>query len=162
MSTRYPQTILVSCEIPWDEQGVLLEECFRREIRALLTQGFNHLYIFGTAGEGYAVTLDQYRQIVQVFWEETHKEEVFPMVGVIAMSTPQVLERVRFAFDLGVRAFQISLPPWGALDDAEYQAFFRQVTFFAGCLVRDVLGNEFVETGDNADMRFLDIDVEHA
>ena len=24
VATRYPQTILVSCEIPWDEQGALL------------------------------------------------------------------------------------------------------------------------------------------
>jgi dihydrodipicolinate synthase/N-acetylneuraminate lyase len=127
MATRYPQTILLSCEIPWDEQGSLLEDCFRREIRALLAQGFNHLYIFGTAGEGYAVTGEQYRQIVRIFWEETHQDGVSPMVGVIAMSTPQILERVSYAFDLGVRAFQISLPPWGALDDSECLVFFSQV-----------------------------------
>jgi len=127
MAARYPQTILVGCEIPWDERVALLEDSFRREIRALRGHGFNHLYVFGTAGEGYAVTDKQYRQIAEVFWEETRKEGVFPMVGVIAMSTPKVLERMRFAFELGVRAFQISLPPWGALNDGEYLAFFSQV-----------------------------------
>ena len=127
MTTRYPQAILVSCEIPWSEEEELLEDCFRREIRATLAQGFNHLYIFGTAGEGYAVTTDQYQQIVRIFREETDKEDVFPMVGVIAMSTPQVVERVGFAYDLGIRAFQIALPPWGALDDGECLVYFRDV-----------------------------------
>lgn len=127
MPTRYPQAILASCEIPWDEQEELLEDCFRRQIRAVLGHGFNHLYIFGTAGEGYAVTLSQYRQIVEIFREETNKEGVFPMVGVIGMSTPQVVERLGFAFDLGIRAFQISLPPWGALGDEEFLVYFRDV-----------------------------------
>jgi hypothetical protein len=52
--TRYPQAILISCEIPWDENEQFLEDVFRREVRMVLAN-FNHLYIFGTAGEGYAV-----------------------------------------------------------------------------------------------------------
>ena len=52
---RYHQAILVSCQIPWDEQERLLEQVFRQEIGRLISQGFNNVYIFGTAGEGYAV-----------------------------------------------------------------------------------------------------------
>jgi len=29
MATRYPQTILVSCEIPWNEKYELMEDSFR-------------------------------------------------------------------------------------------------------------------------------------
>ncbi len=47
---RYPQAILVSCEAPWDENERLIEDIFRREVRTVLKQ-FNHLYIFGTAGD---------------------------------------------------------------------------------------------------------------
>lgn len=127
MATRYPQAILASCEIPWDESGALLGDCFRREVRAMLGQGFEHLYVFGTAGEGYAVTVDQFREIVQVFHEEMTKAGARPMVGVIAMSTPQVVERIGLAWDLGAREFQISLPPWGAVDDQECLTFFKDV-----------------------------------
>ena len=127
METRYPQALLVSCEIPWNEQEEFMEEIFRQEVRATLAQGFNHLYIFGTAGEGYAITLTQFQEIVQVFREETNKEDVFPMVGIIGMSTPQVVERVGLAFDLGFRTFQVALPPWGMLDDDECEVFFRDV-----------------------------------
>ena len=61
---RYPQAVLVSCEIPWDDNEQLLEEVFRREVRAVL-QHFNHLYVFGTAGEGYAVDTPRFQRIVQ-------------------------------------------------------------------------------------------------
>jgi dihydrodipicolinate synthase/N-acetylneuraminate lyase len=73
------------------------------------------------------VTVGQFRQIVQVFQEEMSDAGATPMVGVIAMSTPQVVERLQLAWDLGVREFQISLPPWGAVDDQEYLTFFSEV-----------------------------------
>ena len=127
MATRYPQAILVSCEIPWDDRGRLVEDVFRQEIRGVLQQGFTHPYTFGTAGEGYAVTVAQFEQIVRVFHDETRKKGVHPMVGVIGLSTPQVVERVRLAHRIGFREFQISLPSWGALNDDEYVRFFQDV-----------------------------------
>lgn len=127
MTTRYPQSILISCELPWSDGEELLEGIFRREIREVLGQGFNDLYIFGTAGEGYAVTLEQFQRIVAIFREETDRDGVHPMVGVIGMSTAQVVERIGFAHDLGIRAFQIALPPWGAVSDEECLAYFTDV-----------------------------------
>ena len=90
---RYPQAILVSCEIPWDDDERLLEEVFRREVRSVL-QHFNHLYVFGTAGEGYAVDTARFQRIVQVFYEETRGENIYPMVGVIGLSTANIVERI--------------------------------------------------------------------
>ena len=123
---RYPQAILVSCEAPWDEKEQLCEEIFRREVRMVLEQ-FNHLYIFGTAGEGYAVDTARFQQIVRVFHEETRGADVHPMVGVIALSTANVIERVAFAYETGFRVFQIALPAWGALNDREVMTFFQDV-----------------------------------
>ena len=127
METRYPQALLVSCEIPWSDDEELLEDIFRDEVKATLAKGFNHLYVFGTAGEGYAVTLTQFKQIVEIFHEEVDKPGVYPMVGIIGMSTGQVVERIAFAHDRGFRTFQVALPPWGKLDDEEYMIFFSDV-----------------------------------
>lgn len=124
--TRYPQAVLVSCEIPWDEDEQLLEEVFRQEIRHILRH-FNHLYIFGTAGEGYAVTTAQFQRIVQIFYEETRGDDVHPMVGVIGLSTATIIERLALAYETGFRVFQISLPPWSALNDTELMTFFHDV-----------------------------------
>lgn len=127
MKQRYPQTILVSCECPWDENEQLIESVFRKEIRETLAGGYNHLYIFGTAGEGYAVDTPRFQQIVRIFHEETRGPDVHPLVGVIGLSTANILERLRFAHEVGFRAFQISLPSWGPLKDNEVMRFFTDV-----------------------------------
>lgn len=127
MKPRYPQAILVSCEIPWDEQERLLEDVFRQEIRHVLAAGFRHVYTFGTAGEGYAVDLARFRRVVEIFREETRGEGVHAQIGVIALSTAQFHERLGIAYEAGFREFQISLPSWGALNDREMMRFFVDV-----------------------------------
>lgn len=126
---RFPQGILISCEIPWDEKENLLENVFRDEVRHALAAGFRNVYIFGTAGEGYAVDQPRFRQIVDIFHEETiaGRQAAHAQVGVIALSVPQFHERLRYAYSKGFREFQISLPSWGALNDAEMMRFFVDV-----------------------------------
>ena len=127
MNKRYTQTVLVSCEAPWDEDGELIEAVFRDEVRKAISSGFRDLYIFGTAGEGYAVTLTQFMEIAGIFREETSGEGVRPMVGVIGMSTAQVVEKLGAAHEIGFRTFQIALPPWGVLTDDECMTYFTDV-----------------------------------
>jgi dihydrodipicolinate synthase/N-acetylneuraminate lyase len=124
---RYHQAILVSCEIPWDENERLLEDVFRREVRHTIGQGFQDVYIFGTAGEGYAVDTARFERIVRVFYEETRGEGVHAQVGVIGLSTANIVERIGFAYRTGFRTFQMSLPCWGALNDRELLRFFTDV-----------------------------------
>jgi dihydrodipicolinate synthase/N-acetylneuraminate lyase len=125
--TRYPQGLLVSCEIPWDEREKLMEGLFRQAVRYFLKLGFRHIYIFGTAGEGYAVTTECFERIVAIFREETAQPDIHPQIGVIGLSTMIVLERIQIAYRAGFRTFQISLPSWGALNDREVLRFFCDV-----------------------------------
>ena len=37
---RYPQGILVSCEIPWDKNERFMEDIFREEVRAMRAKGY--------------------------------------------------------------------------------------------------------------------------
>lgn len=123
---RYPQAVLVSCELPWDEQERLIEDRLREEVRFLRGRGFKHLYVFGTAGEGYAVDTARFEQVVRVFYEET-RGDIHPMVGVIGLATANIVERIALAHSVGFRTFQISLPSWGALNDTEVLTFFKDV-----------------------------------
>lgn len=128
-SPRYPQGILISCEIPWDEHEQLIEDVFRAEIRHALAAGFRFVYTFGTAGEGYAVDQHRFERVVEVFHEETlaQGQAEHAQIGVIALSTAQFHERLRFAYAKGFREFQISLPSWGPLNDTEMLRFFVDV-----------------------------------
>lgn len=123
---RYPQAILVSCEVPWDENENLLEDLFRQEIRHTVAN-YQHLYIFGTAGEGHAVNSSQFRRIVDIFYEETRGDGLYPMVGLIGLSTPIIREKLDYAYGVGFRIFQMALPPWGALRDDELLTYFQDV-----------------------------------
>ena len=124
---RFPQGILVSCEIPWGDDDSFLEDIFRRQVQFALKHGFRNLYIFGTAGEGYAVDTSRFQQIVRVFYSETAREDVYPQVGVIDLSTERIVEKLRYAHESGFRIFQISLPCWGALNETELLTFFKDV-----------------------------------
>ncbi len=114
--------------VPWTDSFELDEGLFRAEIASLLAADYTHLYVFGTAGEGYAVDDAQFEQIARVFVDEMRSGNAEPMLGVISLSLPTMLRRIAFARDtLGVRRFQISLPSWGALEEAEVRAFFDDV-----------------------------------
>ena len=126
--TRYPQTILVACPTPWDAADQLDEPMFRAEVRAVLAAGYTDVYIFGTGGEGYAVDTTRFTRVATVFGEEVlARDGIRPMVGVIGLSVPLILERIAIAHALGFRMFQISLPAWGPLNDTELARFFTDV-----------------------------------
>jgi dihydrodipicolinate synthase/N-acetylneuraminate lyase len=124
---RYKRTMLGTCCVPWNEDGTLAEGIFRDSIRYLIDRGLPDLYIFGTAGEGYAVNESLFDRIVHIFVEEMSVGGSEPMVGVISLSLPTIIERIERAGVIGVRQFQISLPSWGALSEREMFSFFDKV-----------------------------------
>ena len=81
----------------------------------------------GTAGEGYALTDTQFKEVVGIFAQLTVKPGLDPQVGVISLSMGQIIERIAWSRDQGIRMFQISLPSWGALDSEEILLFFKTV-----------------------------------
>lgn len=123
---RFPSGIMCTCVVPWDEQGRFQAPLFVDQVRSML-QLTPYLYIFGTAGEGHAVSERQFQEITRVFHETMHQGGAEAMVGIISLSLSTILERIDFCRKLGVRRFQISLPSWGALTDAEVSQFFRSV-----------------------------------
>ena len=92
----------------------------RRELSLLLGNGIRGVYLFGTAGEGYAVNRELYRDIATVFLDEMKKAPgSMPMLGIISLSMPEVIERVELGMSLGATDFQISFPSWGAVTPEE-------------------------------------------
>lgn len=122
---RYPSCMLAACPTAWDAGFRLDEHHFRREVQLVIETGFEHLYVFGTGSEGYAVDTARFTQVARAFWEEANRAR--PMIGAIGLSTPIIVERLRIAYDIGFREFQISLPSWGPLNDDELLRFFVDV-----------------------------------
>ena len=131
---RYPCTILASAVIPWTENYEFDESTFRRQVQAITSRGITHIYVFGTAGEGYAVSDEQYEAIIRAFADEMKAPGLEPMAGVISVSQTTILKRIKLAYDYGIRDFMITMPCWGALSDAEMTRFFHDVCYpFPDC-----------------------------
>jgi dihydrodipicolinate synthase/N-acetylneuraminate lyase len=125
-ASRLPPTVLATCVLPWDDRLRFDEDAFREHVRLVAAHMTRHLYVFGTAGEGYAVTEAQFRDVARVFWDEARRCAVTPMLGVISTSLGTVIERIEFGLGLGYRQFQISFPAWGRVSDAERDVFFSE------------------------------------
>ena len=131
---RFPTGIMATCCIPWDDNGRFAERIFRLNVQQAL-HGTKFLYVFGTAGEGYAVTDRQYEEIVTAFADEMRQGKAEPIVGIIDLSLGTIKERIKRGRDLGVSRFQISLPCWAALSEKELFNFFKHVCGgFPDCL----------------------------
>lgn len=128
MEKRWPRFAMGAALVPWKEDFTLDEPLFRKGIRTIVNSGLKYVYIFGTAGEGYAVDDDEFLNITRIFLDELKNDkDVKAVVGVISLSMDQIIFRIRKAYDIGARAFQISFPSWGALTDIEVDIFFHCV-----------------------------------
>jgi hypothetical protein len=123
---RYPASILATCVVPWRADYSFDKELFRQGLRLLRENLTTRLYLFGTAGEGYAVSDRQFQEIVDAFRSEMAGPEDHSMVGVISLSLSTIIERIEYCRSLGIREFQISLPSWGTLSDREVDIFFQE------------------------------------
>jgi dihydrodipicolinate synthase/N-acetylneuraminate lyase len=123
---RFPRGIMATCCVPWDESFRFMEDVFRRHVRATVRQT-PLVYIFGTAGEGYAVDRSQFETIVRVFVEEMRSAGAEPMVGVISLSPGEAHQRIEYARGLGVRRFLFTLPSWEPCTPAETEIWFEQI-----------------------------------
>jgi len=127
MSKRYPPVILATCVLPWKADWTLDEDLFTEEIRLLRDNLTRHLYLFGTAGEGYAVGERQFDEVVAIFRREMSGPGDHPLVGLISPSLVTVIDRIERCREKGIDTFQISLPNWGRLSDREVEVFFREL-----------------------------------
>ena len=126
-STRFPQALLKGVNTPWTESYDLDEPAFVRQLRRLLDNGYSHLYVLGTAGEGHAVGDNAYRRIVDIFMSAMDDAALYPQIGVITLSTDHAKERIAYGVSRGASLFQIVLPSWGVMSSGEKLGYFREV-----------------------------------
>jgi dihydrodipicolinate synthase/N-acetylneuraminate lyase len=118
--------ILATAVTPWTADYRFDAGIFRRQVQTIARNLTRHIYIFGTAGEGYAVSDEQFKEIATCFWQVSQEEGVKPMLGIISLSLPTIVQRIAWGRSLGFREFQLSLPAWGALNDRELDTFFAE------------------------------------
>lgn len=118
-----------------DEQGV------RSVVRFLLAADVHGLAVCGSTGEGYTLSPEETRRVVEIVAEEinSYATSTHPsaptrstpslIVGIIANSTRQALQHARSVQDLPVAALMVTPPHYlFTPSDAEMFAYFRSIT----------------------------------
>ena len=124
MKKRYPSVMMATALVPWDKNFDFMPEVFEAQVKHMIDGSLKHIYLFGTAGEGYAVNNHQFKTIVKLFSEIMKDDDLFPMVGLIDMSVARMKEKLEIAYSFGIREFQFSLPCWAKLNSDEIFNFF--------------------------------------
>jgi dihydrodipicolinate synthase/N-acetylneuraminate lyase len=126
-AARYPRVVLATICVPWTEGHEVDEDLLCETVRDHAARGLRHLYLFGTAGEGYAVSDGQFDHVVDLYAAESAALGIEPMVGLINLSMSTTIGRIERAMARGVRRFQFALPGWGTLTDTEVRSFMDGV-----------------------------------
>lgn len=134
MEKRYPAVMMATALVPWDKNNNFMPEVFKKQVNHMISGGLKHIYLFGTAGEGYAVNNYQFETIVKLFTELMSDDGLFPMVGLVDLSVSRMKEKLEIAYSYGIREFQFSLPGWGSLNNDEIFSFFDALLpFYPDC-----------------------------
>src|SRR5215472_355742 len=84
--------IWVAIATPFDAHDRFDEDAFRENIRRLHAAGLHGIYTTDSDGEFYAIELDEFKQVVRVFADETRRLKFPSMVGVTWANTRGILD----------------------------------------------------------------------
>jgi dihydrodipicolinate synthase/N-acetylneuraminate lyase len=118
--------------LPWTDDDRVDEARFAAEIRAYGGTGIHGIYTGGTTGEFYAQDDATFAQVAKIACDVGHEIGVPVQIGCTALSTRNVLERIRVARAVGADGVQIALPFWLELADDEVVTFMHDVARAAG------------------------------
>jgi len=119
--------IWVAVATPFDAHDRFDEDIFRENIRRLHAAGVHGIYTTDSDGEFYAIELEEFRRVVQVFAEETRRLSFPSMVGVTWCNTQGMVDRLRFAAEQGILGAHVGHPFFMPMTPESYHAFWQDM-----------------------------------
>ena len=113
---------------PFDERERFDEEIFRENVRRLHAAGVHGIYTTDSDGEFYAIELDEFRHIVDVFADEAQRVGAATMVGVTWSHTQGIVDRLRHAAERGILGAHVGHPFFMPSTPESYQGFWQDVS----------------------------------
>jgi 4-hydroxy-tetrahydrodipicolinate synthase len=113
---------------PFDEHERFDEDAFRENVRRLHTAGVHGIYTTDSDGEFYAIELDEFRRIVDVFADEAQRLGAPTMVGVTWSHTQGIVDRLRHAAERGILGAHVGHPFFMPSTPESYRAFWQDVS----------------------------------
>jgi 4-hydroxy-tetrahydrodipicolinate synthase len=112
---------------PFDDHARFDEDVFRENLRRLHAAGVHGIYTTDSDGEFYAIELEEFRRIVDVFADEAGRLGVLTQVGVTWTNTQGMLDRLRHAADRGILGAHVGHPYFMPMTPDSYRAFWDDI-----------------------------------
>lgn len=112
---------------PFDENDRFDEAIFRENIRRLHAAGVHGIYTTDADGEFYAIELDEFRRIVDVFADETQRLGIPTQVGVTWSHTQGIVDRLEIAVERGILGAHVAHPIYLPMTPSSYRVFWDDV-----------------------------------
>jgi 4-hydroxy-tetrahydrodipicolinate synthase len=118
------QGVWAAITTPFDAHDRFDADVFRENIRRLHAAGAHGIYTTDSDGEFYAIELDEFKQVVKVFADETRRLSFPSMVGVTWCNTQGMTDRVRYAAEQGILGAHVGHPFFMPMSPESYRAFW--------------------------------------
>lgn len=112
---------------PFDESNRFDEGIFRENIRRLHAAGVHGVYTTDSDGEFYAIELDEFKQVVKVFADETQRLHFPTMVGVTWCNTQGMVDRLQYAAAQGILGAHVGHPFFMPMTPESYRIFWEDM-----------------------------------
>lgn len=113
---------------PFTESFELDHPQLRANLRKLIDLGVEGIVLAGTVGEGYALSLAEFRQTAEILSEETDGHDVQAVMTVTQISTGKILEQCRLATEIGLDGVIVLAPFYTTLTRAELIGFWKDLS----------------------------------
>jgi len=112
---------------PWDAAGSLAEGILERNIDRYAGAAVDGVYTTDSDGEFYAIELDQFRHLVDVFARRMQCHGLEAAVGVTWSHTAGIVDRINVALEAGISIVHVAFPAWMPLAPGDIDRFFSDL-----------------------------------
>ncbi len=112
---------------PFDDDDRFDPDTLRENMRRLHAAGVHGIYTTDSDGEFYAIELEEYRRIVDVFADEAQRLGIPTQVGVTWTNTQGMVDRLRYAAERGVLGAHVGHPYFMPMTAESYRVFWEDV-----------------------------------
>jgi 4-hydroxy-tetrahydrodipicolinate synthase len=120
--------VWVAVATPFDEDDRIDEGILRENLRRLAGVGVHGIYTTDADGEFYALELDEFRRLAEIFADETQRLGVPTQMGCTWSHTRGIVERLRIAADLGVDGAHVGHPTYMPMTPDSLRTFWHDVS----------------------------------
>jgi 4-hydroxy-tetrahydrodipicolinate synthase len=119
--------VWVAIATPFDEDNRFDPDTFRENLRRLHAAGVHGIYTTDSDGEFYAIELDEFKQVMDVFADETQRLGVPTQAGVTWCNTQGMVDRARYAASRGILGAHVGHPFFMPMTLESYHAFWQDM-----------------------------------